>query len=132
MSKILPLLILLLQPVTLEAQVYKFISTRNNLTDNNLNVTTFNQTCYLTFDFNSKVITLKIYKPSTKDYQVFNFKMIRAEYQQNTLLGNVYKIYVNANLPALKGIETFKFNPDAPYIWVDGPSGTITYEVKPI
>lgn len=132
MKKIIFLLILLMFSLSVNAQVYKFVSKKNNLTDNNLKVTTFNQTCYLTFDFDKKIITVKIYKPASQDYDVFNFKMIKAEYRNSPFLGNVYLIYVNANLPSLKGIETFKFNPNYPFIWVDGPGGTITYAVEKI
>jgi len=117
---------------TLNAQVYKFISHKNNLTDNNLNVKTFNQSCHLTFDFNQKLINLKIYKSDLKNFDVFSFKMIKSERRNSPILGEVYEIFVNANLPNLKNIETFKFNPDLPFVWVDGPGGTICFAIKPL
>jgi len=119
-------------PQLTESKVHNFVSSRNNFTDNNLNVTTFDEKCYLTFDYNQEVIKMRILNSSSNSYDNFSFKMIKFEKNDSPVLGLVYLIYVHGNLPKLNGIETFKFNPNGKIIWVDGPGGTLTFAVEPI
>lgn len=110
----------------LSGQVYKFKSDKAALVDNSLNSTNYYETSYLTFDYNNKLVTVKI------GAQEFKFKMIRAVFEKATMMGDCYKIYLYGDLPKLKGLESVSFNPAIQFVWFDGPSGTLTFSVTPI
>lgn len=130
MKKLLILVLFIFTVFNLSGQIYKFKSEKAALTDYRLNSTNYNETAYLTFDFNNKMVTIKIGTGSNP--QVFNFKMIRSVFEKGTMMGDCYKIYISGNLPRLKDIESVSFNPNLPSVWFDGPSGTLLFSVSPI
>jgi len=130
MKKLLLTFILLLTIIGVYGQVHKFKSEKAALVDNSLNSRNYYETTYITFDFDERIVTVKI--ESSTNPQEFKFKMIRSVFEKGTMMGDCYKIYLTGNLPKLRGIESVSFNPNLPYVWFDSPNGTLTFSVKAI
>lgn len=59
MKKLITILMFLFLVLLVNAQVIKYKSTQSSRTDNSLNTKRLEETSYLTFDFDKKLITIK-------------------------------------------------------------------------